>query len=88
MDYVIYFVDTVFRLLTLAIVARIILSWFRVSGWGGFYQFLAGVTEPVLALARKITPRMGMLDFSPLIALIGLDLLNALIIRILINIQL
>lgn len=88
MDYVIYFVDTVFRLLTLAIVARIILSWFRVSGWGGFYQFLAGVTEPMLSLARKITPRMGMLDFSPLVALIGLDLLNALIIRILINIQL
>jgi YggT family protein len=88
MDYVIYFVDTVFRLLTLAIVARIILSWFRVNGWGGFYQFLGSVTEPVLSLARKITPRMGMLDFSPLVALIGLDLLNALIIRILINIQL
>lgn len=86
MNFLIRFIDTFFEILTLALVARILLSWFQsTSKRGGLYQFIFDITEPILRLARQITPRTGMLDFSPLIALIGLDLLRNLIIRILVS---
>lgn len=86
MDFAVVFVNTVFELLTLAIVARILMSWFQTSSRGALYRFMVDVTQPILNLAQKITPRTGMLDFSPLVALIGLDLLNALIIRLILHI--
>lgn len=88
MDFVLYFINTVFQLLTLAIVARILMSWFQVRGHGGIFGFIDNLTQPILRVAQRITPRTGMVDFSPLVALIGLDLLNALLIRIVVSVPL
>lgn len=88
MEFAIYFINTVFQLLTLAIVARILMSWFQVRGHGGVFGFIDDLTRPILRLAQRITPNTGMVDFSPLIALIGLDLLNALLIRLVVSIPL
>jgi len=76
----------IFRdLISYAIIARIILSWFTMmkQTQGRVSLFLRDVTEPVLNLARKIPHKIGMIDLSPLIALIGIDLLSRLIIMLL-----
>jgi YggT family protein len=54
----------------LAIIARIILSWFPVA----FGDFLVRITEPVLGPVRRVLPSTGFLDLSPLIVLLVLDI--------------
>ncbi len=85
MEFLIQFTNIFFNLLTWAIIARILLSWFRASPGGRFSQFLYSVTEPILRIARRILPPIGMMDFSPILALIVLDILRGLIIKGLIS---
>lgn len=74
-------------LLTYAIIIRIVLSWIRMgkpgAPHGQFSQLIHDVTEPVIALARKLPHRIGMIDLAPLIALLGIDLLVGVIIVLL-----
>lgn len=60
-------------LFTLAILARAILSWFAVSPYHPVSVFLIRITDPLLAPIRRYMPRMGMLDLSPLIAILLLQ---------------
>ena len=66
------------RLYTFAIFARIVLSWFPVQPGGvmsSIYGFLYTITEPVLGPIRRVIPPLGGFDLSPLVVLIGLQLL-------------
>ena len=55
---------------------RVILSWIRVDLEGNFFfRFIFELTEPMLAPFRKIGST-GFLDFSPLIAIILLELIK------------
>lgn len=58
-----------------AVFIVVILSWFPQSN-GNFVIFLRRLTAPLFALARRVTPRIGILDFSPLIVLFSLELLR------------
>ncbi|NLP29895.1 MAG: YggT family protein [Clostridiales bacterium] len=83
----IYAVNLFFRVLTYLILARAILSWFIRPG-DKLYPLYIGiirVTEPMLAPCRRIVQRFGLggtIDFSPLLALIILWILNSIIIDI------
>ena len=68
------------------LLARIVLSWFPIGDQGimaSISRFLFAITEPVLAPLRAILPpvRMGgmALDLSPLVLLIGLQILMSLL---------
>ena len=65
--------------LTLAILARAIISWFSPSPTNRLAIILYQVTEPFLAPLRRIIPRVGMFDFAPLAAVILLQLLAGLL---------
>ena len=67
-------IDLIFTFFYLAIMARIILSWFRVDPYHPVSVFLFRVTEPILAPFRNIIPPMGMIDISPIVALIVLGI--------------
>ncbi len=60
----------VFTLLTIAIFARAILSWFNMDPRSPLIQILDMVTEPILDPIRRIMPRLGMIDLSPLVAIL------------------
>ena len=65
------------QLYVLAIFGRVILSWFPLSRGGVAEQVnnkLLLVTEPLLGPIRRVMPRMGMLDLSPLIALLFIQI--------------
>lgn len=61
------------QVLTFAIIARSLLSWFPNAARNPLGEFLYTVTEPILAPFRRIVPRFGMLDLSPLVAIIVLQ---------------
>jgi YggT family protein len=69
-------VDFLFTALTLAIVARAVISWFRVSPYHPAVQILDQVTEPLLAPLRRLIPPRGMIDFSPLVAILLLQVVQ------------
>jgi YggT family protein len=62
-----------------AIFARIILSWFPVNPGGAMAQIfsvLYSITEPVLGPVRRMMPRVGMIDFSPIVVFFGISILS------------
>ncbi len=61
--------------LTWAIVARIILSWFSPGQSNMLAVLLYRITEPILQPLRRIIPRAGMFDFTPLAAIVVLRLI-------------
>ena len=63
------------EVLTIAIIARAILSWFSPSPTNMLVVILSRVTEPLLSPLRRIIPRVGMADFTPLAAIILLQLI-------------
>ena len=65
--------------LTFAILARAILSWFPIRYDNPIVVFLNKITEPFLAPLRRVIPRLGMVDISPLIALLILQLIRRLV---------
>ncbi|WNB93977.1 YggT family protein [Bacillus sp. NEB1478] len=54
------------------IIGYILLSWFPNARESSFGQVLARLVEPYLSPFRKIIPPLGMIDLSPIVALISL----------------
>ncbi len=85
-SYLVMVVNLFADLMELAIIFRVIMSWFKVGGYSTTSKlkyFIDDVTEPVMRVAAKVTPRTGMIDFSPLIAVMGLELIRMIITAIL-----
>ena len=65
------------QLYVLAIFGRVIMSWFPYSPGGVADQVtrkLVVVTEPLLGPIRRVMPRVGMLDLSPIVALLFIQI--------------
>jgi YggT family protein len=80
-------INLVFTLIYLAILGRIILSFVIPLMQGrvhpmvvNIYDALTQMTEPILAPIRRVLPTFGMLDFSPLVAIILLQIIQALLV--------
>jgi YggT family protein len=56
--------------LEIAIVARALMSWFDRSMSNPISQILVQITEPIIAPIRRIVPSAGMLDLSPMVAIL------------------
>ena len=68
--------------LSLAIIARALLSWFpNVNPYNPVVEFLITVTEPILAPIRSVMPRIGFIDLTPMIAIILLNVIGQIIVR-------
>ena len=77
--FLLQLISWIFKLYSLAFIVRVLLSWFGVSYYHPIARFLIQITEPMLApLRRYIPPREG-LDFTPLVALIVLWLVEQLL---------
>lgn len=59
-----------FTLLTIAIFLRAILSWFNMDPRSPLIQILDAITEPIMDPVRRIMPRLGMIDLSPLVVIL------------------
>lgn len=74
MTFFFNFVRLLCDALTFAIFIRVILSWFLTRP-NLLTTILDKITEPILAPLRRIIPRVGMFDFTPMVAIILLQLI-------------
>lgn len=77
-----YFIRVLFDVLSLAILARVFLSWVQVDPYHPAIQLLYQVTEPILAPLRNVIPPVGMFDISPIVALLLLQFIERLLLSI------
>lgn len=67
----------------LLILAYIVLSWFRPHGFmQDVFRTLGTIVEPFLGIFRRLIPPVGMVDFSPMVAIIVLELISRLLDRL------
>ena len=71
--------NLLFTVLSIAVIGRALISWFDPMMRSGISQLLVDLTEPIIAPIRRVVPSAGMFDFSPIIALILLQVLRTLI---------
>ncbi len=77
------FINILAQALTLAIFIRVILSWVPLRLPFRLGEFVWSVTEPVLSPIRRALPLMGGIDFSPFIALLLIQAIQSILLRIL-----
>jgi YggT family protein len=63
-----------------AVIAQVILSWVAPRTHNPLTALLHDLTDPVLRPARRIVPTAGGVDLSPLVVLIGLQLVSILMV--------
>lgn len=79
-------VGLLFRFLEGVILLDVILSWIMPGGRGGLIDLLHVFTEPFMRPGRKIQQKLIpglMIDFSPIFALIIIDIIRAIVFAIL-----
>ena len=62
-------VEIICNVLSIIILIRVILSWY-VKPTNVLFRFFDKICRPVLAPIRRIVPRVGSMDFSPMVAII------------------
>ncbi|MGH9185316.1 MAG: YggT family protein [Acidimicrobiales bacterium] len=68
----------VVQIYTFVVLARIVLSWFPTTpgtALASIHQVLFQVTEPVLGPLRRLIPPIAMIDVSPIVFFLGVQVL-------------
>jgi YggT family protein len=81
-------INVVFEVMWWAILIRVLLSWLPMAGvridpYNPIIRALFAITDPILEPLRKFTT-VGMIDLSPIVALIGLRFIQTLLISLLV----
>ena len=79
-------VNTAFYFYYLLIILRIFLSWIPSIDWFQQpFKLTRDLTDPFLNIFRGIIPPIGMLDISPIVAIILLQILQGVIVGFLVG---
>lgn len=82
-NFLIQFLTILITILTWAILIRVLLSWIPNLDRGNpLVQLLHQITDPVLEPARRIIPPLGGMDFSPIVVILVLQLLEQVLVRL------
>ncbi|AVI40832.1 MULTISPECIES: YggT family protein [Bacillus] len=68
--YIFQFLQTVLTIYSFAIIIYIFMSWVPSARETAIGRFLTNICEPYLEPFRKIIPPIGMIDISPIVALL------------------
>ena len=75
-------VNIAFQVLIYLIIARCILSFIRHNPYNPIIKFIYDVTEPIMAPFRRLLPMGYLIDFSPILSVFALGLLNKLLVQL------
>jgi YggT family protein len=78
-DFLLYFISTLFFILQFAIIIRALMSWFNPSPENPIVRLVIEITEPVLGPLRRIIPRIGMIDISPIVAILLMNVIQSML---------
>jgi len=71
-----FLVSGLFTLIMVALLIRVISSWFGISPYGRWMRPVMLLTDWIIHPIRRILPPFGMLDFSPLVAWLVLSVVR------------
>ena len=78
-----FFVQISVDILSALILIQVLMSW--VVGPGSrFFEFINSLVNPLLKPIKNALPKTGMIDFSPMIALLLLELIKNLALQFLV----
>jgi YggT family protein len=72
-----FLLSGLFTLLMVALVIRVISSWFGISPYASWMRPVMALTNWIIEPIRRILPPLGMIDFSPLVAWLLLSLVRS-----------
>lgn len=70
------FINIFAEVLSIAIFVRAIISWFPIGHGNAFVVILNQITDPILLPLRRVIPPIGMMDITPLVAIILLRVIS------------
>ncbi|HET9589231.1 MAG TPA: YggT family protein [Anaerolineales bacterium] len=79
-------INIVAQLLVLLVIVSVILSFFM-DPYHPIRRGVDNIVEPMLAPIRRVVPLVGMLDFSPLILILLIQLIRGVLISLLLNLR-
>jgi YggT family protein len=82
-----HIIDKVIWLYSIVVLIAVLITWVRPDPFHPIIQFLRAATEPLFNWVREKLPfaMVGMLDLSPVIVLLGLQLVQMVVVRSLID---
>lgn len=84
--YIVKIVNNIFYFYFLLIILRIFLTWIPSIDWNQQpMKSIREVTDMYLNIFRRFIPPIGGLDFSPIIAIIVLQIIQVLVVNVLAN---
>jgi YggT family protein len=72
-----FLVSGLFTLLMVALLIRVIGSWFGISPYGRWMRPVMLLTDWIIEPIRRVLPSFGMIDFSPLVAWLVLSIVRS-----------
>lgn len=85
-DILIIFINALQQILLLLIIVSVILSYFM-DPYHPVRRGVDRIVEPMLSPIRRVVPLLGMIDFSPLVLILLIQLISNLLVRFLISLR-
>lgn len=63
------------------IFARVVISWIPTDPYHPLIKFIRKATDPVLVPLRNLLPTIGMIDISPMVALLVLKFIQGILVN-------
>jgi YggT family protein len=82
--FLIYFINLLAQVITILVIAKVILSYFM-PPYHPIRETVDRMVNPMLEPIRRVMPSTGMIDFSPLILLVLMQLLRRFLVSFLIG---
>ncbi|WP_042349007.1 YggT family protein [Bacillus massiliigorillae] len=82
MGLVLSIVLNVIQIYSYALIVYILMSWFPNARESAIGQFLGRICEPYLEVFRRFIPPLGMIDISPIVGFLVLNLATQGIIQV------
>jgi len=79
-------VNTIFTVYVYLVLARVLISWVPHNPSQPIFKFIYEVTEPVMAPFSRLIPAIGGIDFSPIVVILAIEVLQKIVISILYSI--
>ena len=80
--FLIYFINLLAQVITLLVIVKVILSYFM-SPYHPIRETIDRIVNPLLDPIRRVMPSTGMLDFSPLVLLVLMQIVRSVLISVL-----
>ena len=82
-------VAMVFRAYQLLVLASVVMSWVNPNPYNPVVRFIRQMTDPLFDGVRRLVPflRAGMIDFTPIVVMLGIDVVAKLVDGLLLAIQ-